>query len=217
MMHRLMTITSPAADQQLLSVEELRRAIGIEDASMDARLSEIGLRVAAEIAAECNIATGLGAVPTLRRETVTETLRSVHCDRIMLRRRHEIAIASVVEDGSTLTDGTDYVVDGESGVLWRLASDLPDLWSADRIVIVYAAGFDTVPPDLRDAAARFVRAAWMESTRDPLVKGVETDIPGVMRERTDYWVGTVPGQSGEGAVPDIIDGKLKRFRNTAVA
>ncbi|MGE0290326.1 MAG: hypothetical protein AB7I42_24920 [Bradyrhizobium sp.] len=214
-MHRTLTITTAASDPQLLSIEEMRAAAGVSDNSQDAALSAMGLRIAADIAVECNIAIGAGANPTLRRETVTEVLRGAYVDQIVLRRRHEIAITSVVEDGETLAD-TDYLVDPESGIFTRLESDMPTTWCADKVTIVYAAGFDTVPADLKDAASEFFRASWSASSRDPMVKGIETDIPGLERRRQEFWIGSVPGQSNEGAVPDTIDGKLRRFRNGVV-
>lgn len=212
-MIRHLTITTPATDTQLLTIGEMRIAAGVEDASTDANLSALGLRIAADIAAECNIATGAGASATLRRETVTEILRGgVYADEIVLRRRHEVSIDSVVEDGTTL-DSDDYIVDAESGILHRLENDEPVCWQATKVTIVYAAGFDTVPQDLKDAATEFFRSAWLAGKRDPLARSEKTDIPGVMARETQYWVGSVPGQSNEGAVPDTIDGKLKRFRN----
>lgn len=216
-MHRTLTITTAATDPQLLTIEEMRATAGVMDNSQDAKLSALGLKIASDICVECNVAIGSGAGPTLRRETITEVLRGVYTDTIVLRRRHEIAITSVVEDGTTLTADTDYLVDPETGFLTRLCSDLPTSWCAEKVTIVYAAGFSTVPRDLADAAADAFRAAWFASTRDPLVKGIETDIPGLQRKRVDYWVGSVPGQSNEGAVPDAVDGKLKRYRNAAVA
>lgn len=214
-MIRHMTVTTAASDLQLLTIGEMRDAAGADDGSSDIALSALGLRIAADIMAECNVATGSGANPTLRRETLTEVLRGVHADEIVLRRRHDITITSVVEDGVTL-DAADYVVDPESGILNRLESDMPVSWCAQKVTIVYAAGFDTVPQDLKDAATDFFRASWLALTRDPLVRSERTDIPGVMEQERQYWVGSVPGQSNEGAVPDTIDGKLKRYRNAVV-
>ncbi|MEO3386011.1 hypothetical protein [Mesorhizobium sp. CAU 1741] len=215
-MHRTLTITTPANDPQLLTIEEMRAAAGVADASQDATLTAMGLQIAADIAVECNIAIGGGSVPTLRRETVTEVLRGVRRDQFALRRRHDIDVSSLVEDGVTLTEGVDFLVDSESGIVERLECDRPVPWCAEKVTIVYVAGFDAVPSDLRHAATEFFRASLLASQRDPLVKGTETEIPGLHRRRTDYWVGSVPGQSNEGAVPDAIDGKLKRFRNGVV-
>lgn len=214
-MLRTLTVTTAAADLQLLTIGEMRDAAGVADSSQDAKLSALGLRIAADIATECNIAIGAGGAPTLRRETLTEVWRGVYADELLLARRHEVTIASVVEDGTTV-DAADYLVDPQTGILTRLSDDLPTGWCAEKVTIVYAAGFDTIPGDLKDAALEIFRSAWLSRSRDPLVKGRETDIPGLMRERTDYWIGTVPGQSNEGAVPDLVEGKLARYRNAAL-
>jgi hypothetical protein len=215
-MLRTLTITTAATDLQLLTIAEMRAAAGVSDNSQDAQLTAMGLKIAADIATECNIAVGSGAPPTLRRETLTEVVRGAYADLLVLARRHEIVITSVVEDGTTV-DAADYLVNPESGEIHRLCSDLVTTWCADKVTVVYAAGFDTVPYDLKDAATDFFRSAWQAQDRDPLVRGLREDVPGVGEKETTYWVGSVPGQSNEGAVPDAIDGKLKRFRNTGVA
>lgn len=214
-MHRVLTVSDAADDLALLTIEELREAAGVADAADDDQLELIGLRVAAAITAECNVAAGSGAEPTLLRETLSETFRLAYVDRIVLARRHGVSITSIVEDGATLS-ATDYLVDEESGILTRLQSDYPCSWCASKVVVVYEAGLETVPGDLKMAAMDFVRLVWRDKDRDPSVKAAETDIPGLMRERVEHWVGAIPGQVGEGPVPDAVAGQLKRYRNAAV-
>ena len=52
--------------------------------------------------------------------------------------------------------------------------------------------------------------------RDPALKSEVVDIPDVERTEKSWWVGSVPGQSNEGAVPDVVSGQLKRFRHLAI-
>lgn len=216
-MHSVLTITTPAGNLTLLAPVELRAAVGLaeSDQSQDAKLLMLEARVAAAIMSECNIAIGAGGEPTLKQETLTETFRSVDVEQMVLARRHGVTITSIVEDAVTLV-ANDYVVDPEAGMLIRLCSDIPTRWCASKIVIVYKAGFTTIPGDLKQAAMDFLSAAYRESGRDPFVKSEEIEIPDVERTRRDYWVGSIPGQSNEGAVPDIVSGQLKRFRNIAV-
>lgn len=214
-MRSSLAITTAAANLALLSIEDMREAAGITGSGSDPVLTAMGLRLAAAVTTECNIAIGAGAPPTLLRETVTETFRDVGAPVLMLARRHEISITSVVVDGVTL-DAADYEVDPESGILTRLSADEPIGWSARKVVVVYAAGFTTVPGDLAMTMMDFFRLAWLEKGRDPSVKGVEIDVPDVERIRTDYWVGSIPGQSSEGAVPDVVAGQLSRFRNMVI-
>lgn len=209
---RVLTVTTPASDLALLTIAEMRALAGVADSSEDAELTALGLRIAAAITAECNIAVGSGSEPTLLRETLTETFYGVDAGELVLSRRHKISITSVTEDGTALA-ADEYLVNPEAGILKRLQSDYPVDWCARKVVIVYQAGFAEVPGDLKQAAMDFFRVAYLESSRDPMVKRVREDIPGVMEKETDYWVGSVPGQTKEGAVPDIVAGQLSRFRN----
>lgn len=213
-MKSFLTITTPATGLSLLSIEEMREAAGVATGS-DAALTAMEARCAASIMSECGIAIGSGGVPTLRRETLTETFYQACGEILILSRRHDVDIASIVEDTVTLVD-SDFMVDAESGLLTRFCSDTPSWWSARKVVVVYEAGFDTVPADLKMAAMDFLRSSWLEKGRDPLVKSEETDIPGIMREKRDFWVGSVPGQTNEGAVPDVVSGQLMRFRQARI-
>jgi hypothetical protein len=217
----ILTITTPATDLTLLTIDEMRAAVGVIGGGSDAALRAMEKRVAAAIMTECGIAVGAGAAPTLRRETLTETFRqeiryAAAPDALVLARRHDVAIASIVEDDVTLLDA-DFVVDPESGIVTKLCNDFPAWWFARKIVVVYAAGFVTVPEDLKQAAIDFMRLAWFEKNRDPSLKSEVVLIPDVRRVERTFWVGSVPGQSNEGPVPDIVAGQLTRFRNMMVA
>jgi hypothetical protein len=112
-----------------------------------------------------------------------------------------------------LVEDTDFWVEPETGFLHRLCSDWPVRWCADKIIVVYDAGFETVPADLAQAAMDFVKIRYLEQGRDPLVKSERTDIPGVMEKEVAYWMDTVPGNRAEGSVPGMVSAQLTRFRN----
>jgi hypothetical protein len=215
-MKSLLTITTAASDLALLTIEEMRAAAGVTGGGSDTALQAMERRVAASIMSECNIAIGGGSPPTLLRETLTQTIYQACGESLILARRHDIVITSIVEDDVTLL-AADYMVDPESGLATKLCNDYPSWWSARKIVVVYAAGFTTVPADLKMAATDFFRSSWQEQSRDPLVKSQRENVPGLMEKETAYWVGSIPGQSNEGAVPDLVAGQLKRFRNMALA
>ncbi|TIL30030.1 hypothetical protein [Mesorhizobium sp.] len=216
-MHSVLVVSTPATDRSLLSQAERREAVGVTDSSQDAKLATLDLRLGAAIMAECNIAIGAGAEPTLLQETLTETCRKVDAAVMVLARRHNVEITSLIEDGVTLTKDVGFTVDPESGLVTRLSDDCPRRWCAAKVVVVYKAGFAAVPDDLKLAAMDFMRLAWAEKKRDPSLKSEVIDIPDVRRVERGYWVGSVPGQSNEGAVPDIVAGQLTRFRNMMVA
>lgn len=214
-MQRTLVVTTKATDLTLLSVAERREAAGLDsaDASKDAALLALDQRVAAAIAAECKIAIGSGGEPTLKKETLTETFYGANVDRLVLSRRHNVAISSLTDCGTALVDG-DYIADPEAGIVTRIRCDRPARWQGSKIIVVYDAGFDTIPGDLKFAAMDFFRLAWLEKNRDPALKSREVDVSDIQRIKEDYWVGAVPGQSLEGAVPAIVAGQLVRFRNS---
>lgn len=214
-MHSVLEVTTPASGLSLLTQTERREAVGLDvaDASLDIQLTALDLRIAAAIASECNIAIGAGGEPTLLQETLRETFRGVDVATLMLSRRHNIEITSLVQDGNSLIADTDFVVDPESGLAARLSGDRPLRWCAAKITVTYKAGFVTSPGDLKQAAMDFMRLAWAEKDRDPSLRSEVVDIPDVRRIERGFWVGAIPGQSSESAVPDIVAGQLARFRN----
>ncbi|TGT72912.1 hypothetical protein EN802_13620 [bacterium M00.F.Ca.ET.159.01.1.1] len=216
-MRSFLTVTGAAGDLTLLTIAEMRAAAGLAvgDASQDTALQDMEAQNAAAIMSECNIAIGAGAPPTLRKERLTETIYQAYAENLTLSRRHEIDIISIVEDSVTLLDA-DFQVDPESGLVTKLCDDYPVCWSAKKIVVVYDAGFVTIPGDLKKVATDFLRTTWRERKRDPLVKSQRVRIYDVDETQQDFWVGSVPGQSVDGPVPDVVAGALARFRNQPV-
>ena len=206
----MLAVTTPAADYNLLTPAELRQAVGlaVDDASQDATLAPLGLRVSAAIAQFCFVAAAGVSPPTLRQETVTETVATRMQDGLVLSRRPVVAIASVVEDGVTL-DPDNYEVDPTTAILSRVYAGRSAYWSAGRIVIVYQAGWATVPDELKQAAAMWVQSLYHQAGRDPLLRSEE--VPDVY---SATWV--VP--SGRDAlVPAGVPELLAAHRNAWIA
>ncbi|MGV1867219.1 MULTISPECIES: hypothetical protein [unclassified Rhizobium] len=212
-----LVVTTAATDLTLLTADERREAAGLDpsDTTKDASLLLLDQRVAAAICSACNIAVGSGGEPTLRKETLTETFYGVHAGELVLARRHDVLIVSITDFGAALTVD-DYIVDPESAIVARMRSDCQTIWHSSKIVVIYEAGFDTIPGDLKFAAMDFMRSSWLAKNRDPFVKREQTDVYEVQSTTKEYWVGSIPGQANEGAVPDIVAGQLKRFRNFRV-
>lgn len=215
-MRSTLAVTVAASDLHLLTVQEMRDAANVSDYSADARLAALSLSVAAAIAEACNVAPGAGAQPTLKKERLTETFWGVNAGTILLSRRHEIDLQSVTLDGVEL-DGASYAADPEAGTLVRLRDGYLSRWCARQIVVIYDAGFATIPAELKSAAGQLLRALYIAGQRDPLVKSERISIPDVRETQRDYWVGSVPGQEASGTVPAVISGLLKRYRNEAIA
>ena len=176
------TVTTPATDRSLLTLAELKTAAGVSDSSKDASLTTLGNRVAALIARACNLRTGGAVPPTLRLETITETFRpNGYTEVLILSRSPVVSIASVTEVGTLL--GVDDFQNSD-GALERLSGGEPSCWAAGSVPVVYTAGWETVPDDLKMAAVKFVQAEWQQGDRDPLL--MSKSIEGVSEYR--WWV-----------------------------
>lgn len=217
-MHSQITISAAATSIALLSQEQRRAAVGVTDAAQDTQLEALDKSVALAIAAECNVAVAAGHPPTLKQETIIETFRAAWAEVLILARRHDVNIVSVVEDDVTL-EASLYLVDPEAGILHRLCGGEDTGWQARAVVVTYSAGFadDSIPNDLMQAASDFMRLQWSARARDPSLKSEVIDVAGVLRKERAYWIGAVPGQSTADAVPDIVAGQLRRYRNESVA
>lgn len=180
----MLSVTTAATDLALLSPAELRSATGVES-GQDTDLAALGRRVAATITKACRVPAAGATTPTLRLETLTETFRlKAAQSMLVLSRRPLVAITSVVEDSDTL-DTDEYEIDGYQ--LRRLdGDDNPSIWTASKVVVVYRAGWATVPDDLKLAAAKLAGLLWSEGSRiDPNLR--RESIPGVIDR--EWWVG----------------------------
>lgn len=207
-MRNALTVTVKAADPSVLTVAEMRAAAGLDadDASQDAVLAVRGSTVAAGIMTDCNVAVGAGAEPTLMQETLTERIYDFEGTALCLARRHNVQITSLTVDDEAWSD-SNYVLNGEAGTI-SLPSDRR--WCAREIVAVYKAGFETVPPELKQEALDRFSSITLEADRDPYVKGTTIETVGVETVRTDYWAGALPGGA---AAAGKISPLLERFSN----
>jgi hypothetical protein len=205
----MLTIASPNTDRSLLTLAELRAAIGVSDNSKDAILVPLGAYVSAMITAACKVSRSGVIPPTLRLETVTETFLFKSLQKsLVLSRRPVVEIVSVTQTESLLSP-TDYALDAASGVLYR--STYPYFyvmphgpwgwWPIGNTIVEYSAGFDFVPDDLKYAAIKFVQAEHTTGSRDPNLKSLR--IEGVS-ERS-WWVSDRQVTSAlPGEVMDIL-------------
>lgn len=211
-------VSTPAEDLLLAPIEALRSAAGLaaNDASRDVELTELGKRVSAEIVEACRISVGEteeeeGAEPTLRRETVKETFCGSGRDVLVLARRHNVKIASVAEDGRTVTLDA-RALRSEPGLLYRWIDGHQSFWTAREIVVEYEAGFETVPFSLAGVVVDLVRLRLSQAAIDPLVKSTRVEIVDVETVQTDRWVGSTPGADTAGLPPEFM-ARLGRFFN----
>ena len=208
----MLKVVSPAANLSLTPIGALRVAAGLaaSDASRDAELEALGLRISAEIVSACRVAVGSGGEPTLRRETLEETFQHPRTSALVLSRRHQVEVNSILINEQVL-DAAQYWTDEESGIVRRVNECT---WFAGKIVVTYDAGFADVPADLAGAVTDYARLRLSAAARDPLVRGESVEVPDVMTTRTDYWVGEVPGAKA-GGLPAQISSQLRRYKNLA--
>jgi hypothetical protein len=133
----LFTVTVPATDPNLLTPAEIRSAVGAATCS-DEELRALNASISAAIARYCRVAVDGVRVPTLRLETVTETLRPCRPREIMLRRYPVTAVTSIDVDGTALLT-SEFEVRGAAGVLARLSGDRYTPWSGTKTIVVYQA------------------------------------------------------------------------------
>lgn len=177
------TVTTPATELSLLTIEELRAAAGlnIADDTADAVLLPLGRSASTAIARRCAVHEDGVNPPTLLQERCVETFRWARCGPIPLSRSPVTSVASVTLDGSAV-DEESYETVGRN--LYYLTSGDVASWASGKIIVTYDAGFAAAPSDLKLAASKLVTALYSETARDPSLKRI--DIPGV--EEREYWV-----------------------------
>lgn len=177
-------IITPASDLAVLSVEELRTAAGLaaNDTSQDVALASLGLEAAEWVAELCGVRAAGSNPPTFLAEDVRETFanslyRARRSDLILSRRF--VTITSLTENGIALTEGTDFVVDDDGGIVERQMSGFPTCWLYGAIVIEYTAGFaggspNSVPAVLKSVMMDYVQLQNSNLSRDPAVRSETT-------------------------------------------
>lgn len=179
----IFSVTDPADSLSLLTIAELRAAAGVKDGSRDAELTRLGDGLSTAIARFCNLVDDGINPPTLLSETCTEMFRWQDGEAIRLARRPVTEIVGVTLDGNAV-DAADYEI---AGTAWlrHLTNDAISDWPAGKITVVYKAGYEVVPPDVKLAASKLATALSAETARDPNLKREE--VTGVMLR--EFWVG----------------------------
>jgi hypothetical protein len=173
-MERILSVVQAASSIDLVKLSVAKAELGVTDTASDYRIVRYISQASAAAAAFC------GRV--LVEETVSEQIRMFPRvdsaslvntpDRIKLTRRPVSAISSVVEDGVTLTIGTDFELDPGTGRLSRLSDDEQIAWHFRKLVVGYTAGYaaDAIPADLQAAVIDIIQGLWSSFARDPFIK-----------------------------------------------
>lgn len=201
MMSSILTVTSAASSYDLTTLANVKAELGITDGGSDAVLSRY-ISGASQAAAQfCN-----RVFPS---ETVSEQFLPRRYDRficsgvapLQLWRWPLITVTSVTEDDVLLVADQDFLVDAKNGQLTRVdsSSGFPRTWPNVAIVVVYSAGYASIPADLEDAIIRMVTKRWSAKGRDSTLK--QQSIPGVLEQT--FWIAT--GTEAGNMTPDVTD------------
>lgn len=197
---RLIIVTTPATSFDLTDLDTVKDELDLDDSENDGRLSRYIAEASIWLSGKCN--------RVFAKETVAETFRNGEAlETLVMARRPVVSIASIVEDGVTLT-ASDYELDAESGLLYRLRSDCRSTWSWAKIVVSYVGGYvlpGATPVDLAGACIEVVKLKNAARTRDPALRAVET--PDVLRE--EFWV-------GDTGLPPRVAEAIETYRNVLV-
>lgn len=200
-MRSIFTVTGPADETSLLSLAELRVAVG--DGVDDASLMALGRGVSLAISRACGVASDGINPPTLLSETCSQTFRLKRCvPRLRLARRPVTAIASATVDGETL-DPAEYEVDPASALMERICGD----WPACTVVVAFTAGYQAAQGDLKIAATKLATAIQSDAGRDPNLK--REDIPGLIER--EYWVSEKDNPLMSQEIHDLIAPYVERW------
>lgn len=167
-MASIFTVTTAASDRSLLTIGQLRDAVGAVDKTQDARLRDLGRRATGAIMRACCIRGAGVTPPTLRKESLAETFRLEHrTEKLVLSRRPILSIASITENGTAL-DASQFEIEAEAGIVhrldaaggrrpWAYNSGHLNFRAAITIALAYEAGWDIVPDELALAVSLLVK------------------------------------------------------------
>jgi len=151
-----------SADLPVVGLAEAKRHLNITSTTSDDELRRF-LDVATDL---CENYAGRA----LRRRTFTET-HDGGSPTLLLRWTPVISVTTVTDDGTAVTD---YLLEPESGVLWRDDDGLLN-WAGSRrgVTVAYVAGYTSPPADVQQAVLEALRHLWTTqrgtmSGRNPL-------------------------------------------------
>ena len=131
------------------------------------------------------IAAASAAIQNFTRQRIEQVVGDVltltveaHRSVILLPEQPVTAVASVVEDGTTLTVGTHYRWTA-AGLLVRQSRAWNSGWQ--EVVVTYTHGYSTIPDDLKAVCIQAAARAYRAGLRSAATAG----IPGIQSEQAD--------------------------------
>lgn len=199
------TVTSPASTTDLTTLPMVKSELGLTSNEHDAQLAGYIRQASDAIESYCN--------RTFARESVSETFLPDRClDSLMLTCFPVTAITSVVENGTTLAS-TDYKLEADTGVLFRVSNDVQRLWSRGKIVVDYDCGYLLPGDDGRDLPHDIERAAIMLAVQAFNSAGVDATMK---RESVDGIGSHERFPLSASGMTAEVEALLSRYRQVAI-
>ena len=166
---RNVTVDTPAASQDLITIEELKRELGMDltssESTDDTILHDMITGFSIAFAKYCRI--------TFVKETVTEkiwpgenceVLLKKRGDPIVLSRKPIVSITSLILDGSNIDINFGIRKNSSKAMIWKEDSsgDVTAWYLCTQATIVYEAGYviQDVPADIKRALIITVKENW---------------------------------------------------------
>lgn len=171
-MRSIVEIITPASSQDLTILATVKAELDISDTASDAILTTYIQQASSFIAGITGRNFGSEEVREtfFLGRTVTDTLK--------LARRPVTVIASLTENDVALVEATDYAVDLEKGLLYRLGNLAWTYSPSPSVVVEYTAGYallGSLPIAIERAAVMLVKSYYFGNARDTGVRSESTE------------------------------------------
>src|SRR5262245_1184515 len=202
-MHSILEILAEApesAGPDLISLDDLKLALGITDTSEDAALQAAITFQSRIIAAYCNRRFGLA--------DALETFTFDRGENLLNRQALTLSLYPITEITEVSALGVitvDYEFDPVSGRLWS-TNGYWATWGANKIAVTYSGGFDLPeqsPARLQQAVIEAVALGRQSGTRDPTIREVQIGDTRVSYVSSSFAAGS-SGQHLTASVTDLI-------------
>lgn len=166
-------VGSPPASQDLTILQTVKDELGISGTSQDALLNAYIARASGIVSAITGRVYGQEDL----RETFYFSLGE-RVDTLKLTRRPIATVDSVLENGSALVEDSDFAVDAEKGLLYRLNGNVWTFSTDPTVIVEYTAGYQllgNLPTPIEHATLLLVKSYHHGAERDPSVRSETTN------------------------------------------
>lgn len=160
---------SPPAAQDLTILQTVKDELGITDAASDDLLNAYIARASGIISSITGRVYGQEAL----RESFYLSVGERGGDTLKLSRWPVAAVASITENGSVIVEDTDFIVDAEKGLLYRINGYTWTFSANPSIVVEYTAGYvllGALPTPIEQATLMLVKSYYHSAGIDPAIR-----------------------------------------------